>query len=141
MLPEDVSYMTEGFLEAFQYLGKSIDYVACLTDGRNKFGEFEFVFDEANKKTVTCMFSRDAGADKDMTNFWTGRVNANATFVRGELATAGISLKEKDALDVTIDGVVRRFLVTGYPKDPVLDEVFVKVTITDQEHAFKNSTP
>lgn len=134
----DVDYISQSFLEAFEYIGREVYYVPLLSDSRNGFGEFTFNYAEDNKVKLNVIFVREATVDKDLAEFWTGRINANCTFINKQLQEKGIVLKERDAIDVITNGVVERFIITGYKQDPLLIDVFTKVTVTDVNHAFNS---
>lgn len=139
MKSEDLEFMSTGFIEVNKQLGRSVSYVPydAVNSTRDKFGTEKFVWIETSPITLHVSFSKDSTVNTDLAVFWTGRINANITLVGKELRDNNIQLKEKDAFDIVIDGETKRFLITGFPKDPKLFEVFTKVLVTDIDHAFK----
>lgn len=139
MKQEDLDFMSQGFIEVNKQYGRKVVYLPYdpIASLKDKFGGEEFKWIEADSVELDVSFSKDSTVNTDLANFWTGRVNANVTLVGKQLRDNGIKLKEKDAFDILIEGELRRFLITGFPKDPKLFELFTKVLITDIAHAFK----
>jgi len=139
MLSEDVAYISESFIETFQYLGIEVFYIPLddVSTSRNKFGEFSFKFHEDIRIPLVAMFSQETRSDQDLAVTYTGRINAGITVITTQLTNNGIVAKEKDAIDVMMGNFYQRFLITGFPKDPTLTAIFTKMKLTDIEHAFK----
>jgi hypothetical protein len=138
MLDEnDIEYISSGFLDVFGIVGETIYYVPLINIAKNKFGEISFNYDENIKIPLTVMFSKSSSGDLDVEKFYTPRKDAEITILNRELDSNNIILKEKDAFDVIGRNETVRYVLTGYLKDPVLIDIFTKVTVTDFETAFE----
>lgn len=108
----DINFLSDGYTEMYKEVGHEMTYVPLGTSLPNAFGETTETFQDDKKITVYGVFNKSFVVDPDLTG-GSSKVTGVATLVLKQLRDAGLTVKLRDALDITLNGVSERFTIVA----------------------------
>lgn len=127
-------YLYRGFKDTLMSMGVPIKYIPLTGTIQQKNGKVSLAWDENNSVDTWGSLSYNTRQDYSIGKPTNTQTENKVSFLISDFETFSINPRPKDALDITIRGQVKRFVIIGDGVGADFPELFYVADIDSVEH-------
>lgn len=127
-------YLYSGTQKVFENMGFQVKYIPLLGNIQSKNGKVALHWDESNYVNTWGTFSRNNILDYSIGKPTDTSTECKLAFLVTDYDTFSINPKTKDAVELTIRGVTKRFVITGNDSGADFPDLIYVCNIDAIEH-------
>lgn len=127
-------YLAEGFIDVLSTMGVRVKYFPLLGNIQDKSGKIRMQWDENNGVETWGNLSYNKYQDYSIGKGTETSIESRLSFLISDFDTFLISPKPKDAVDVTKNGVTKRYVIIGPDNSADFPELFYVANVDSLEH-------
>lgn len=136
MTNSENKYLYNGFKTIFQNIGFQVTHIPLKTDVplQDKYGKIEMQWDESAAKVTWGNYSTGKYQDYDLGRHSETSTERRIAFLISDYETFTIAPKPQDALDITVNGVTKRFVIVEQDAGADYPNLFYVANVDSLEH-------
>lgn len=128
-------YLASGFIDVLSTMGVRVKYLPLKGKIQDKSGKIRMQWDEDNAVDTWGNLSYNRHQDYSIGRDTEVKTECRVSFLISDFETFSINPQTKDALDITKNGVTKRYVIIGPDDSADFPELFYVANIDSVEHA------